>query len=228
MTGFRPLLNIGAVESRGAEFTLVGDLTANWTITANYAYNDTRVAEGVTGDSIRNTIRGGTIREGNRFVNAPEHQAGLWTRFDFERINSAIAFGADYVSEQISFEAQRVKPFVVYDMSWTTYWDKAQFQINAKNLFDKKYAISGFSKRNGHFPRCPQRGGCAANLPFLEVARLIANCRVQHRCATLSADCLSAPYVTSGLVRLAQLVRTESVVVDELCTRYRDIGDHFH
>ena len=154
--GIPALLNIGAVESRGAEFTLVGDLTANWTITANYAYNDTRVAEGVTGDSIRNTIRGGTIREGNRFVNAPEHQAGLWTRFDFERINSAIAFGADYVSEQISFEAQRVKPFVVYDMSWTTYWDKAQFQINAKNLFDKKYAISGFSKRNGHFPGAPR------------------------------------------------------------------------
>ena len=149
--GIPALRSIGEVESRGAEFTLVGDLTPNWTITANYAYNDTRIAKGVTGDSI-----GNTIREGSRFVNAPEHQAGLWTRFDFERINSAIAFGADYVSEQISFDSQRVKPFVVYDVSWTTYWGKAQFQVNIKNLFDKKYAISGFSRRNGHFPGAPR------------------------------------------------------------------------
>ena len=119
-------------------------------------------------------------------MNAPEHQAGLWTRFDFERINSAIAFGADYVSEQISFDSQRVKPFVVYDVSWTTYWGKAQFQVNIKNLFDKKYATSGFSRRNGHFPGAPGRC-CAANLPLLDVAKLVADCRVQHQCAILGS-----------------------------------------
>lgn len=149
--GIPALLNIGAVESRGAELTLVGDLTADWTVTANYAYNDTRVAEGVTNDSITNTFG-----DGDRFVNAPRHQAGLWTRYDFERIRSAIAFGADYVSEQVSFDGQRVKPFTVYDMSWTSYFGETQLQVNVKNLFDKEYAISGFSERNGHFPGAPR------------------------------------------------------------------------
>ncbi|MEM7277949.1 MAG: TonB-dependent receptor [Pseudomonadota bacterium] len=149
--GIPALINLGAVESRGAEFTLVGDITPFWTITANYAYNDTRVIDGVVNDRI-----GNTFGDGSRFVNAPVHQAGLWTRFELESINSAIAFGADYVSEQISFSAQRVRPFTVYDMSWTTYWDKTQLQINVKNLLDEDYAVSGFSERNGHFPGTPR------------------------------------------------------------------------
>ena len=28
--------------------------------------------------------------------------------------------------------------------------------INVKNLFDKEYAVSGFSERNGHFPGEPR------------------------------------------------------------------------
>lgn len=149
--GIPALINLGKVDSQGAEFTVVGDLTENWTITANYAYNDTRVVEGVEGDSI-----GNTFGDGSRFVNSPEHQAGLWTRFDMDKLRSAIAFGADYVSEQMSFSGQRVKSYVVYDMSWTSYWEEAQLQLNVRNLFDKSYAVSGFSERNGHFPGSPR------------------------------------------------------------------------
>jgi len=62
------------------------------------------------------------------------------------------------VSEQISFEGQRVKPFTVYDASWTlsNFWGAAEFQLNVKNLFDKEYAISGFNKRGVHFPGEPR------------------------------------------------------------------------
>ena len=149
--GIPALLNVGEVESRGFEATLVGDLTEQWTITANYAYNDTRVLQGVAGESITNTFG-----DGERFVNAPEHQAGLWTRYDFPAIDSAIAIGADYVSEQFSFDGQRVKPFTVFDLSWNTRWNDTLLQLNAKNLFDREYAVSGFSERNGHFPGAPR------------------------------------------------------------------------
>ncbi|MGP1720048.1 TonB-dependent siderophore receptor [Shewanella frigidimarina] len=145
--GAPALVSLGQVESNGAEFTLTGDITENWTVMANYAYNDTRVTEGDVGD---------TYADGSKFINAPRHQAGLWTRYDIDSLNSAIAFGADYVSEQMSGGAQRVKPFTVFDMSWTTTWQETQFQLNVKNLFDKEYAVSGFSERNGHFPGAPR------------------------------------------------------------------------
>ncbi|MCW8127257.1 TonB-dependent siderophore receptor [Microbulbifer halophilus] len=149
--GIPALVNVGEVESQGFEATLVGDLSDTWTITANYAYNDTRVTQAVEGAYFRNTFN-----SGDRFTNAPEHQAGLWTRYDFPSIDSSIAFGADYVSEQFSLSGQRVKPFTVFDLSWSTAWNDTLVQVNAKNLFDKEYAVSGFNERNGHFPGEPR------------------------------------------------------------------------
>lgn len=146
--GIPALINIGEVKSEGAELTLVGDLTTNWTMTANYAWNDTRVQEGAR---IRNTFG-----NGRKFVNAPEHQVGLWTRYDFEAIGSSIAFGMDYVSKQFSFQGQRVKPYTIFDASWTTTWRRFTLQLNVTNLFDKEYAVSGFLERTGHFPGAPR------------------------------------------------------------------------
>ncbi|WP_166420242.1 TonB-dependent siderophore receptor [Pseudoalteromonas sp. Z1A8] len=149
--GIAALLNIGEVESRGFEATLVGDLSAHWTVTANYAYNDTKVVKGVTGDTVSNTFG-----DGSRFSNAPRHQAGLWTRYAIDSIDSSIAFGANYVSEQLSRVGQKVKPFTVFDMSWTTRFDDVLLSVNINNLFDKEYAVSGFTERNGHFPGSPR------------------------------------------------------------------------
>lgn len=150
-SGVVELLNIGEVESNGFETTLVGDLADNWTVTANYAYNDTEVIKGVSGDTISNSFG-----DGSRFVNAPRHQAGLWTRYDITDIASSIAFGLNYVSEQISLGDQKVKPLTVFDMSWTSRIDDVLFSVNVNNLFDKEYAVSGFSERNGHFPGSPR------------------------------------------------------------------------
>jgi len=149
--GIPALLNFGEVESNGAEFTLVGDLTDRLAVTANYAYNDVEVVEGVAGDSLRNTFGDGT-----RFANAPEHQVGVWMRYALPSINSSFAFGADHVSEQVSLSGQRVKPYTVYDASWTTAWNQVDMQINLRNLFDEEYAVSGFIERTGHFPGTPR------------------------------------------------------------------------
>lgn len=145
------LLNIGEVESRGFETTLVGDLSEHWTVTANYAYNDTVVVKGVLGDTFSDSFG-----DGSRFVNAPRHQAGLWSRYGLDSINSSVAFGANYVSEQVSADDQKVKPFTVFDMSWTSRFDDVLVSININNVFDKEYAVSGFSQRNGHFPGSPR------------------------------------------------------------------------
>lgn len=140
------VLNFGLVESDGAEFVLVGDITDDLSITANYAYNDTKIIKGRDRNALPN----------NNYVNAPKHQAGLWFRYNIDSIDSSFAFGADHVSEQFSFSQQRVKPYTVFDMSWTTRWDDILFSLNVNNIFDKEYAVSGFSERNGHFPGDPR------------------------------------------------------------------------
>lgn len=146
--GLDDLMALGRVRSRGVELNFLGDLTERWVMLANYAYNDARVLEST--DGITNSI-------GDRFVNAPRHQFGLWTRYDLPAIDSAMAFGADYLSERMSFDGQRVKPYAVFDASWHTRFGAWVVQVNVKNLFDKEYAASGFSERNGHFPGEPRR-----------------------------------------------------------------------
>ena len=141
------LTPIGEARSRGLELDLVGDLTDNWTFTFNYGFNDTVILEG--SDALRNSV-------GNKFANAPDHQLGFWTRYDFPAINSAIAFGGQYIAEQLSLSGQRVKPFAIFDASWITEWRNLKFQINARNLFDEVYAESGFLSRTGHFPGEPR------------------------------------------------------------------------
>lgn len=133
----------GKVRARGFEVDLMGDLTDNWVINANYAYNDTVVKDAV--DGIKRAV-------GNRFANAPRHQFGLWSRYDLSTINSSIAFGADYVSEQFDQDGGKIKSYTVFDMSWQTQWQDWQFQLNVKNLFDKEYAVSGLLNRTGLYP----------------------------------------------------------------------------
>jgi iron complex outermembrane receptor protein len=141
-------LNLGEVSSEGVELTLVGDVTEKLIVTANYAYNDTRVEEG---SSISNSIN-----SGDDFANAPKHQAGIWARYELTAIDSAIALGTNYVSEQFNLSGQKVKPFTVFDASWTSTWDGLTLQLNVNNLLDKEYFVSGFSERTGNFPGSPR------------------------------------------------------------------------
>lgn len=146
--GIVGLINLGEVASEGIELTIVGDITDNLTMTANYAYNETTVNEGST---ITNSIN-----DGDTFANAPRNQAGLWARYAFPSINSAVAFGVNYVDKQYNLDGQEVDSFSVYDGSWSTSWDDLTMQVNVNNIFDKEYFISGFSERSGNFPGAPR------------------------------------------------------------------------
>ncbi|SBS36668.1 Ferrichrome-iron receptor precursor [Marinomonas spartinae] len=132
----------GQVRSQGVELDIMADITSRWVANINYAYNDTIVEKAFNGIKYAN---------GKRFANTPHNQLGVWTRYDFPHIRSSIGLGADYVSQQINRQGQKVKPYTVYDASWQTHWEKWKFQLNIKNLFDKKYAVSGFTKTIGSF-----------------------------------------------------------------------------
>lgn len=148
---------LGEVKSKGVELDLLGDLTDSWVLNLNYAYNDTRIVESTS--AITNAV-------GDKFANAPQHQVGIWSRYELDSINSAIAAGMDYVSDQLSIDGQHVKSYTVFDMSWQTRWQQWLFQANVKNLFDKTYATAGFIERTGHFPGEPRRLIVTASYQF--------------------------------------------------------------
>ncbi|MGO2235215.1 MAG: TonB-dependent siderophore receptor [Marinomonas sp.] len=129
-------ISIGKIRSQGFEVDALAEITPRWVANVSYAYNDVKVTDAA---------------EGVYFANTPYHQLGLWSRYDFPSINSSIAFGADYVSQQKNRNNQTVKPYTVYDMSWQTKWQDWKFQLNVKNLFDKEYAVSGFTDKIGSF-----------------------------------------------------------------------------
>lgn len=147
---------IGEVTSEGFEVDVSADLTPNWVLTANYGYNDTRITGSAPGQAVANAV-------GDRFVNAPRHQAGFWTRYQVPSLRTAFAFGGEYVAERVGFNDERVKPYTVFDASITTELDFAKVRLRVDNLFDKTYAASGFGLQ-GSFPGEPRT-------VFVEVSR---------------------------------------------------------
>jgi len=143
------LAPIGEVTSKGFETDISADLTPNWVFTANYAYNDVRITRTAPGRSVSNAV-------GDRFANAPEHQAGFWTRYQVQAIRTAFAFGGEYVSERISIDGQKVQPYAIFDASIIKDFGPVRAMLRIDNLFDKTYAASGFITRSGHFPGEPR------------------------------------------------------------------------
>lgn len=154
--GVDDLLAIGEITSKGFEFDIAADITPDWVVTAAYGYNDTRITEDNTGGGFSNAV-------GDRFANAPEHQLGFWTRYQFPEIGLAAALGGDYVSERVSISGQPVKPYMIFDASLIYEVGPIRALVRVDNLFDKTYAASGFIDRTGHFPGAPRSA-------FLEVA----------------------------------------------------------
>lgn len=148
--GVNQLAPIGEVTSKGFEIELAADLTPDWVLTANYAYNDARITATVPGQSLTNAV-------GDRFANAPKHEAGLWTRHQFRSTGTAVALGSEYVGERLSIEGQRVKPYVIFDASVIQQiTPQLSLLLRIDNIFDKTYAASGFIARTGHFPGEPR------------------------------------------------------------------------
>lgn len=142
------LIALGEMRSRGFEFEVNGQLARDWNVSANYAYNDAVV----TADSNPRNL-------GAPFPNAPRHQLGAWTRYNFPRQHLGFGLGAEYVSTRLNFievDAFPAPGYLIWDAAF--YYDFAgvQFTLRARNLFDRVYSQSTFGGRTGHFPGAPR------------------------------------------------------------------------
>ena len=147
--GVDDLVSLGEITSKGFEFDIAADITPDWVVTLAYAYNDTRITGDNGGGGFSNAI-------GDRFANAPEHQLGFWTRYQFPAQGLAVAVGGDYVSDRISISGQPVNDYIVFDASLIYETGPFRALLRADNLLDKTYAASGFIDRTGHFPGAPR------------------------------------------------------------------------
>ncbi|WP_137679619.1 TonB-dependent siderophore receptor [Aurantiacibacter suaedae] len=147
--GVDDLVALGEITSKGIEFDIAADVTPDWVLTLAYAYNDTRITGDNGGGGFSNNV-------GDRFANAPEHQLGFWTRYQFPELGLATALGGDYVSKRVSISGQPVKPYMVFDASLIYETGPFRALVRVDNLFDKTYAASGFIDRTGHFPGAPR------------------------------------------------------------------------
>ena len=147
--GVDDLVSLGEITSKGIEFDISADVTPDWVVTLAYGYNDTRITGDNGGGGFSNNV-------GDRFANAPEHQLGFWTRYQFPDLGLAAALGGDYVSERVSIDGQPVNPYMVFDASLIYETGPYRALLRVDNLFDKTYAASGFIERTGHFPGAPR------------------------------------------------------------------------
>jgi outer membrane receptor protein involved in Fe transport len=73
----------GEVQSNGVELDIMGSITDNWKIVANFAYNDVKITKSNTETEI-----------GQRFSNSIPVLANLWTVYKFDKVIKGFRIGA--------------------------------------------------------------------------------------------------------------------------------------
>ncbi|BAZ18236.1 TonB-dependent siderophore receptor (plasmid) [Calothrix sp. NIES-4071] len=132
-------IQTGEQRSRGIELDVAGEVLPGWKIIANYAYIDGEV----TKDNI--------IPVGDRLFGVPEHSAGLWTTYEFQRgglRGLGLGVGVYYVGEQEvdlpnSFQ---LPSYLRADASIFYRRDNYRFALNFKNISNVKYyEVDGYN-----------------------------------------------------------------------------------
>lgn len=125
----------GEVRSRGFEMDLIGAPMPNWSTVANYSYNEIEVTRHQNEDNI-----------GNTFPNAPKHSASIWSRFDIPGTSLGVGAGANYVGDRETFTDLLILPaYTVFDAALYYEWRLLDFQLNVRNLTDKRYFSGGYN-----------------------------------------------------------------------------------
>jgi iron complex outermembrane receptor protein len=128
------LVTLGEVRSKGWEIDAIGAIAANWSVTANYANNETIITEDPRPAQV-----------GSRFPNAPKHSGSFWTRYDIESIALGLAAGATYVDERETFDPTILPAYTAWDAAIFYDWRNYKLALNIKNLTDKRFFSGGYN-----------------------------------------------------------------------------------
>lgn len=149
--GTTTLIPIGTQRTRGAEISANLDLPSGWRAVAGYSYLDARVIRSVAIDDSQPV-------QGKRATITPRHSANLFVTKSFgDRFGLGV--GGNYVGDRFANPGNTVTlpAYVTVDALAWVQLGKARFQINAYNLFDRRYIISGHgTSPNLNLPGAPR------------------------------------------------------------------------
>lgn len=142
---------LGQARSRGLEAEFNWQLTDEWNLQGGYAFTDARI-----------TKSGDPSELGNRLRNVAEHQANLWTRYEFHHgMLSGLGFGAgaNFVGDRPgeNFRPAYTLPnYTTLDLSASYRWRNVKTEFFAMNVLDKGYFTASDFSVNAVFPGAPR------------------------------------------------------------------------
>lgn len=146
--------------SRGFEFDLVGALTPQVNVIANYSYTDTEVLENA----------GSPTTVGGPLFGVPSNKARLWLTYDFApetRLGGlGLGGGVRYVDTSTAqFANVELQPYTVFDAAVWYRWNAIRAGLNIYNLFDENYILRA-SDRNIAHPGAPLTAIASISVQF--------------------------------------------------------------
>jgi iron complex outermembrane receptor protein len=150
----------GEARSRGLEFEGVGRLTDALSLVATYTYLDAEVTQSVTPG-----------QQGKRPVQTPAHMASLWADYAFRGQSLSgwsAGAGARYQSGSYGDVANTIESpdTLVADAALRYEWQAFRFALNVKNVFDKEYVASCFTRGGSAFCTIGDRRTVIANVGY--------------------------------------------------------------
>lgn len=128
----------GQEQSRGIELDVNGSITPNFSLTANYAYNNAIISQSDKKSEI-----------GRNKENAPLHSGGFFANY---RFNSGALdglnfnLGANFVTERNTFDKRLQLPsYTIVDMGASYKVNKVKLAFTLNNVFDKTHWVGGYS-----------------------------------------------------------------------------------
>jgi len=157
------MVPIGEELSRGVELDVTGKILPYWSVMASYSYNVAEITKAAEGTKDLNLQRPGT----------PRHSANVWTKFVIPQgpiEGLGIGFGVHGVSERLGQVGRRANVvtypgYVLLDAALYYKVRDVQLQLNANNLLDKRYYVSGYDRLRS-FPGSPRHLSLSATYRF--------------------------------------------------------------
>lgn len=140
-------LQLGNEKSSGAELELTGNITSNFTLTANYAFNEVSFSEQ---DLIN--LRNLSSLIGTGLSNNPKHTGGFWGKYTFKNTiikNLDVGFGGSFVSDNQLFNTalNRVSEFFTFPSYFILNqrvgykYKNMDISLNINNILDERYYV---------------------------------------------------------------------------------------
>jgi len=147
------LVQIGEELSQGVEVDITGQILPNWSVAANYSFNDAVI-----------TVSDDETEENRQKPNAPRHTGNLWTKYVIDQgalDGLGVGLGINLVTERFGSivpTGQNPPLFPGYELvDAAVYYqvDKFRIQVNVNNVLDKTHWVGGYDYIRA-FPGAPR------------------------------------------------------------------------